>query len=351
MNHRILCVLTLGALALAGCVRETSAPGGSGGMTSNAPASPAPAAKKSDSDRLKVAVVPKGTTHQFWQTVKAGADAAGQEMNAEILWNGPKSETNIQDQIDIIKAYAGQGVDGVALAATDKEALVKTVQELEGQGIPVVTIDSGIEPDVSRSFIATDNVAAAGRAADEMARLVGEKGNVAVLSFLKGAGTSDQREQGFLEGIKAFPNIKVVGVEYTDSDSAKAADKMETFLTQHPDLVGVFASNEPNVVGAAGVLERKKLAGKVKLVGFDASESEIQYMEKGSVQALIVQDPFKMGYEGVKAIAQLVRGKGTPQKRIDTGAQVVTKENMTTPEIHKLLFPLEKPGAQASARR
>jgi ribose transport system substrate-binding protein len=342
MNYRPLCLLALSALALGGCVRETA----TGNAPAVAPANVPAAASKGADERLKVAVIPKGTTHEFWQTIKAGAEAAGKEVNAEILWNGPKAETDIQDQIDIIMNYASQGVDGVALAATDKSALVKTVEDLQGRGIPVVTIDSGIDPDPSRAFIATDNVAAARLAAQEMGKLLNGKGKVAVLSFLKGAGTSDEREQGFLEGIKEFPGITVAGVVETKSDSSKARDQMESLLSQHADLAGVFASNEPNVVGAAGVLKERKLTGKIKLVGFDASKAEIEYLKDGTVQAVVVQDPFKMGYEGVKAIAQIARGQGTPEKRIDTGATVVTKANMTEPNIHKLLYPLE--GQQAT---
>lgn len=339
MKHRAFYLLALSALAVTGCVRETEQ------AATNTPAaapSKTPSTTKGPNDRLKIAVVPKGTTHEFWQTIKAGADAAGQEVNAEILWNGPKKETEIQDQIDIVRNYASQGVDGVALAATDKFALVETVKDLESKGIPVVTIDSGIEPDTSRSFIATDNVAAAALAAKEMGKLLGGKGKYAVLSFLKGAGTSDEREQGFLDGIKEFPGMEKVAVEYTDSDSAKAQDKMETILTQHPDLAGVFASNEPNVVGAASALASKNLAGKVRLFGFDASKAEIEYLKSGTVQGVVVQNPFKMGYEGVKALAQIARGQGAPPKRIDTGATVVTKANMDQPEVHKLLYPLEK---------
>jgi ribose transport system substrate-binding protein len=234
-------------------------------------------------------------------------------------------------------------VDGVALAATSKEALVDTVKELEAKGVPVVTIDSGIEPDVSRSFIATDNVAAAAKAADEMNTLLGGKGKVAVLSFLRGAGTSDEREKGFVEGIKKYPGIKLLRpILESKSDTGRAGELMDTLLTQHKDLAGVFASNEPNVVGAAAVLDRKGLAGKVKLVGFDASDDEIKYLREGVVQATIVQDPFKMGYEGVKALAAIARGQGAPEKRIDTGAQVVRKDNMAEPDIKKLLDPLGK---------
>lgn len=351
MRHRALFGLALVMVIAAGCVQETQQTGGGTTAapstgTAPGPASNAPAASfktKPESERLKIAVIPKGTTHQFWQTIHAGADAAGKELNAEILWNGPKSETDKQDQVDIVNSFASQGVDGIALAATNKEALSVVVDDVQGKGIPVVIIDSGIEPDHSQSFIATDNVAAAGLAAEEMGRLLGGKGKVAVISFLKGAGTSDERERGFLEGIKKFPGITVIDPsEYTDSDANKAREKMESLITQNQDLAGVFASNEPNVKGAASVLVDRKLTGKIKLIGFDASDAEIQYLKDGVVQALVVQDPFKMGYEGVKAVAQIVRGKGSPEKRIDTGAKVVTKENLDKPEIHQLLFPLEK---------
>lgn len=348
MKVRLISAFCAAALlALAGCVEDKKEPEVPGPAAPRATATPS-AAKKGPNDRLKIAVVPKGTTHQFWQTVKAGAEAAGKELNAEILWNGPKAETDIQDQIDIINNYASQGVDGVALAATDKTSLVKTVQDLEAKGIPVVTIDSGIEPDVSRSFVATDNVAAAKQAAQEMGRILNGSGEVAVIYFLKGAGTSDQREQGFDEGIKQFPNIKVVQKEEAKSNSSTARDKMETILAAHPNLAGVFAASEPTVVGAAGVLKDRKMAGKVKLIGFDASDAEIDDLKGGVIQALVVQDPFKMGYEGVKAVAQILRGQGTPPKRIDTGAHLVTAQNMNTPEIHKILFPLE--GAKTAAK-
>jgi ribose transport system substrate-binding protein len=337
MRYRsVYAALILAAAALAGCVQDTPQAGG------NTPAPPPGGGKKGPNDRLKIAVVPKGTTHEFWQTIKAGADAAGQELNVEILWNGPKRETDIQDQIDIIKNYATQGVDGVALAATDKTALVETVKELQAKGITVVVIDSGIDEDIASSFVATDNVAAAEQGAKEMGKLLGGKGKVAVLSFLKGAATSDEREEGFLKGIAEFPGIEIVAKDDTQSDSAKAQDKMETILTQHPDLAGVFASNEPNVIGVSSALKGRNLVGKVKVVGFDAAEAEIKAMQDGEVHALIVQDPFKMGYEGVKAIAQLVRGQGTPEKRIDTGAKIVTPQNMNTPEMEKILYPLGK---------
>lgn len=340
---RTLCVLSLSAIALSGCVRDTPAPSTGGSTPGNAPASTGtPIKTKGANEKLTLALVPKGTTHQFWQTVKAGADAAAKELNAELLYNGPSKENSVPEQIDIVRNFGTQGVDGIAVAATDKQALVTPVNELQEKGIPVVVVDSAIEPDPSHSFIATDNLAAASQAAAELGRLLNGKGNVAILNFKKGSGTSDEREQGFREGIAKFPGIKIVASEYTESDVGNAVSQTESILTANPELDGLFASNEPNVIGAAKVLDDKGKAGKIKLVGFDAAEAEIEGLKKGTVDALIVQDPFRMGYEAVKALAQLVRGQGTPVKRIDTGAKVVTRANMETPEMKKLLNPLAK---------
>lgn len=346
MNRRLYlsAACALSVALLAGCVQETQTPAGGNTASGNGPESASiPTIKtKGPDEKLTLALVPKGTTHQFWQTVKAGAEAAGKEFNAEILFNGPSKENSVTEQIDIVRNYGTQSVDGIAVAATDKGALSGPVDEIQAKGIPVVVVDSAIEPDHSFSFIATDNVAAARLAAEEMGRILNGKGKVAVLNFKKGSGTSDEREQGFLEGIKKFPGIEVVAQEYTESDVGMAVDKTQSIVTAHPDLDGIFASNEPNVIGAAKVLEDKGLAGKIKLVGFDAATAEIQGLEKGTIQALVVQDPFKMGYEGVKALAQVIRSQGKPEKRIDTGAKVVTRENMTTPEMQKILYPLGK---------
>lgn len=345
---RVLCAVSLTAVVLGGCVRDTTTPSTGGPATGTAPTStgtPAastPIKTKGANEKLTLALVPKGTTHQFWQTVKAGADAAAKELNAELLYNGPSKENSVPEQIDIVRNFGTQGVDGIAVAATDKQALVTPVNELQDKGIPVVVVDSAIEPDPSHSFIATDNVAAASQAAAELGRLLNGKGNVAILNFKKGSGTSDEREQGFREGIAKFPGIKIVASEYTESDVGNAVSQTESILTANPELDGLFASNEPNVIGAAKVLDDKGKAGKIKLVGFDAAEAEIEGLKKGTVDALIVQDPFRMGFEAVKALAQLVRGQGSPVKRIDTGAKVVTKANMETPEMKKLLNPLAK---------
>ena len=293
------------------------------------------------SKKLRIAVLPKGTAHSFWQTVKAGADAAGREENVEIIWQGPAKETDYMEQINIVQNQITAGVDGIVLAATDAEGLVKPVKDALARHIPVVTIDSGLkkDDDPSLAFVATDNVAGGRKAAGELARLVGGKGKVGILPFIKGAGSSDQREQGFTEEIKKYPGITLVPVLYTDGDPQKALDQTINMLTASPDLAGIFAANEPNGIGAANALKQKNLIGKVKLVAFDASPEQLKALEAGIVQALVVQDPFQMGYQGVKTVLKAIRKQPIAQRTIDTGVTVVTKDNLNTPEVQKLVNP------------
>ena len=291
------------------------------------------------SKKLRVAVIPKGTTHSFWQTVKAGADAAGAEENVEIIWQGPDKETAFTEQINLVQNQVSGGVDGIVLAATDSEALVKPVKDAMEKGVPVVTIDSGLKDNPSLCYIATDNVEGGRQAADSLAKLIGEKGKVGLMPFLKGAGSSDEREKGFLEGIKKYPNITVAITLYNDSDVNKAVEQTLNMLTAHPDLAGIFAANEPGGVGAANALKQKKLQEKVKLVAYDTSPDELKAFEQGIIQALIVQNPYQMGYQGVKTVLKAIRKQPVSEKFIDSGVTVVTKENYNTPDVQKLINP------------
>jgi len=285
------------------------------------------------------AVIPKGLVHQFWLTVKAGAEKAGEENGVDIIWIGPQKETEVVKQINIVEDMIGRGVDAIVMAACDQEALVDVLGRAVEAGIPVVTIDSGVASDLPVTFVATDNVAGAATAGEALAKLIGEEGEVAVIPFVKGAATSEMREEGFRQGIADYPNVKLVAVQYSQSDVAKAMDVTEDILTAHPNLKGIFAANEAGALGAVQALEAAGKAGEIKLVGFDASDGEIAALENGTIQALIVQSPFNMGYLGVKAAAEHLDGKPV-EKRIDTGVTVVTKDNLNDPEIQKLLNPL-----------
>lgn len=342
-GYRRWCGLLLAALlslAAAGCPKETPGGPAPSSDTGTGGASGGGASKK-----MRIAVLPKGTAHSFWQTVKAGAEAAAREENVEIIWQGPSKETEITEQVNLVENQITGGVDGIVLAATDAEALIPPVRKAIEKGIPVVTIDSGLkrDQDPSLCYIATDNVEGGRQAADALAKQIGERGKVGLMPFLKGAVSSDEREKGFLESIKKYPNIRVAVIRYNESDAARAADETTNMLTAHPDLAGIFACNEPGGVGAANVLREKRLAGKVKLVAYDISSEEQKALEEGVIQALIVQNPFKMGYEGVKTVLKAIRKQPIDRKYIDSGVTVVTKENLHTPEVHRLINPATKP--------
>ena len=292
------------------------------------------------SNKLRILVSPKGLSHSFWVTVKKGAEDAGKALDVDVIWKGPAVETDIAGQIAILEDYINKKVDAIVLAACDTKALIPVVEKANRAGIKVITIDSGLDSDIPLSFIATDNVAAAEKAADALAGLIQKKGKVACIPFVPGAGTSIMRENGFKQGLKKYPDIKLVAVQYSQSDVATAMNVMEDILTAHPDLDGVFAANEAGTIGVVQALvARNKAGGKVNVVGFDAAKNEIDALKSGDVQALIVQNPYKMGYKGVEMAVATLHGKTIP-KRIDTGVYVVTKKNLNSPEIQKLLGPM-----------
>ncbi len=279
--------------------------------------------------------------HNFWVTVKSGADSAGKELGVEIIWKGPAQETDIASQIAIVEDYINKKVDAIVLAACDTKALNALIGRAIDNGIPVVTIDSGVDDERPLSFIATDNLKAAELAADELARLIDHQGEVALMPHVPGAATTIMREEGFKKGIAKYPGIHLVTVQYSNSDVATAMSVMENMLSAHPNLAGVFPTNEAGVLGVVQALTARGKIGQIKVVGFDAADDEIKALENGSVHALIVQDPFKMGYLGVKAALEAMAKKPIA-KRIDTGVYVITKDNMATPEMQRVLYPLGK---------
>ena len=290
--------------------------------------------------RYEIAVVPKGLSHQFWLTVKAGAEAAGEAFDASIVWQGPSKETEIDKQISIMEDLISSKVDAIVMAACDENALTRVIKKAMDAGIPVVTIDSGVKSDLPVSFVATDNIAGAKAAARELARIIGEQGEVGLIPFIPGAATSEMREQGFKEGIQAFPKVKLVSTLYCQSDAAKGMNVTQDMMTANPNLKGIFAANEPGATGAAQAIKAAGKAGAIKLVAFDAAEEEIAALKDGSVQALVVQNPFQMGYRGVKAAIDHLNGKTVP-KRIDTGVTVVTLANFDEPQVQEILYPLK----------
>jgi len=288
--------------------------------------------------RPKILVSPKGLVLSFWVSVKTGAEQAGKELNAEIVWKGPSLETDIATQIAIVEDNINKKVDAIVLAACDATSLVPVIEKASAAGIPVITIDSGVNSDVPSSFIATDNIAAAEKACDVLMELVGGSGEIAMIPFVPGATTCILREQGFRKGLSRYPDLKLVAVQYSQAEVARAMAVTEDIVTAHPNLKGIFAANESGTEGCAQALKSRGLAGRIRVVGFDAAPNEIAALESGAVDALIVQNPFQMGYLGVKTALDVIAGKSV-EKRIDTGVFVVTKQNLHSPEIQGLINP------------
>jgi ribose transport system substrate-binding protein len=329
---RTFAPLALLLLAVAGCGDKPADPSGEGTPAAN-PGTASPAATTTGGPQITVAVIPKGLTHVFWQSVKAGAEKAGQEFNVKINWVGPQKESDTAQQIQVVENAITSKVDGIVLAPLDKAALVNVIKKSKEAKIPLTIFDSAADTEEYVSFVATDNKKGGVMAAERLGELVGGKGKVALIPLMANSASTLDRESGFEETMKAkFPNIKVVRSNYGMSDRATSLKVTEDVLTANPDIVGIFGSNESSTVGALQALKNRGLIGKVKLVGFDSTKQLEEAITKGDLDSVVIQNPFKMGYEGVKTIVDLKAGK-TPEKRIDTGVVLMTKENMNTPEV------------------
>ncbi len=289
--------------------------------------------------RKVIGVVPKGTSHLFWVSVEAGAMAAGHALNVEVLWNGPATETEYSRQIQIVDSMIARHVDGLALAAQDHTALDASIDRAAREGIPVTVFDSGVDSTNYMTFVATNNFEAGQMAARKLAELLNGKGSIAMVLHVPGSFSTMERERGFEDTMaKEFRRIHIVQKQYGMSDRSKAMAAAENILTAHPDLDGIFASTEPSSVGTALALKSRGLAGKVKFVAFDAAEGMVQDLREGTIDALIAQDPFRMGYEAVATLVDKLNGK-SPPKRIDLSARVITRPDLDKPEIKELLNP------------
>ncbi len=291
------------------------------------------------SDKPRIGVVPKAVAHVFWQSVHAGAAKAAAEEGVEIEWKGPPAETDFARQIEIVDSMITARLDGIVLAPTEATSLVGVVERAAREGVPVTIFDTDLNSDEYVSFVATDNHAAGAMAARKLAELLGGKGSVAVVKMVPGSGSTTARELGFEETLAAeFPEIVKVAEQYCMSDRAKARAVTENMMTAHPDLDAVFASAEPATVGAAQAVKGREDSEGLVFVGFDSGDTIEADLRSGVIDALIVQDPFNIGYQAVKTIVAK-RAGGTPAKRIDSPAFVVTLENVDEPEIAKVLHP------------
>jgi ribose transport system substrate-binding protein len=291
---------------------------------------------------LRIAVIPKATSLQYWKAVHAGAEQAARELgNVQIIWKGPAQENNTAGQIEVVRNMITQRVDGICLAPNHSESLVAAVQEANDESIPVVIFDSGVgEGAEIVSYVATDNREGGRLAARRLAETIDGQGEVILLRYRAGSESTGEREIGFLEEIAKYENIRVISSDqYGEATTKSAMDKATQLLLRYQqELDGIFAVCEPNCHGVLQALEQAGLAGKVHFVAFDPSDMLIQAMKSGHLHGIVLQDPRQIGYLAVKTLVAHLQGE-TVDARISTGEYVATPENMESARIQELLHP------------
>jgi ribose transport system substrate-binding protein len=287
-----------------------------------------------------IAVIPKGTTHVFWKSVEAGAQQAGKELGVNVLWKGPLKENDRAQQISIVEQFASEGVNGIVLAPLDDTALRRPVQGAMEKNTPVVIMDSPLKGQAGKDFVGyvgTDNFHGGEIGGEELARLIGGKGKVFLLRYMEGSASTTQREEGFMKAIKNHPDIQLIADNrYGGATASEAQSAAMNMLDQIREADGIFCSNESLTFGMVLALRQNGLAGKAKFVGFDSSGPLVDALKKNEIQALVAQNPRKMGYEAVKAIVAKLGGKEVPAAT-DSGVKLITPETLPSQEIQDLL--------------
>lgn len=335
MRRSTLAIVLLTAL-LAACSKAPEQPAGATGDAGTAPKS---------AETLKLGVIAKGTIHEYWLAVKAGAEAACAEEGVEMLWDGPSTETRHDEQRSILENMVSAGAKGIVIAPTSHEALVRPVESTVAGGVPVVVFDSNLDGDAYISFVATDNKAGgklAGQAIIE--RTAGTPQRLLMLRYTEGSGSTRAREAGFEEAVAEHEGVTLVDSQFTNGTTEGAIDVATNMLSRQVkdnklEIDGMFAANLPTTIGMMRALDRlakQGVAVNVVAMGFDSSEELINGLKDNKIQGLIVQDPYGMGYTGVKTMLAHLRGDAVP-KYIDTGVTLVTLPDLDKSEVRKLL--------------
>jgi ribose transport system substrate-binding protein len=336
MQHRLRRIWSAGifvaacaAFAAGACSKGTDQPASSSGSAST----------------LTIAMIPKGTTHTFWQSIHAGANKAAKELGIELIWRGPLREDDRDSQVSEVEGFISRGVSGIVLAPLDEAALVGPVDDAMSKKIPVVIFDSGLKGENYVSFVATDNFKGGQLGGERLVESMGGKGKVVLLRYAEGHDSTTKREEGFLAAMKAHPTVEVISSnQYVGTDVEEAYKRTESILSTYrkPDgslrIDGIFCANESSSFAAMRVLKDNGWAGKLHFVGFDSSENLVKGLQEGSLDGLVLQDPVKMGYLAIKTLVGHIKGEKV-ERRIDTGVAVATRENMDKPGMKELVHP------------
>ena len=287
-------------------------------------------------EEVFVPLISKGFQHQFWQAVKSGADQAGKDLNVKVTFEGPESEAMVDKQIDMLSAALAKKPSAIGFAALDSKAAIPLLKKAQAAKIPVIAFDSGVDSDIPLTTTTTDNLAAAGLAADKMAELIGGEGDVAVLVHDQTSRTGIDRRDGFLNQVKAkYPKIKVVSVQYGAGDHLKSTEVAKAVLQANPNLKGYFGANEGSAIGVLNAA--KEMKRKVVIIGYDSGKQQKAAVASGEMAGAITQNPVGMGYKTVEAAVKALKGEKLP-KIIDTGFYYWDKNNMNDPKISAVLY-------------
>ena len=290
----------------------------------------------SAADEIYIPLISKGFQHQFWQAVKAGADQAGKDFNVKVTFEGPETEAMVDKQIDMLSAALAKKPAAIGLAALDSKAAIPLLKKAQAAKIPVIAFDSGVDSDIPLTTTTTDNKAAAALAADKMAELVGKSGDVAVLVHDQTSRTGIDRRDGFLEKMKsAYPNIKIVSVQYGAGDQLKSTEIAKSILQANPNLKGMFGANEGSIIGVLNAA--KEMKRKMVIIGYDSGKQQKAAIASGEQAGAITQNPVGIGYKTVEAAVKALKGEKLP-KIIDTGFMWWDKNNMNDPKIAAVLY-------------
>lgn len=289
-------------------------------------------------DNIEIGLVVMSTNSEYWLAVKAGADAAAEEAgNVEVTFLGPADNADVQGQVALVENLINREVDAILLTPLNADALVAPVQAAEAAGIPVIVIDSGLNWDGVTSFIATDNVEASRLAMNTLIELIGGEGKVAIINALAGIPSNDDRNIGAEQAVAEHPDVQLLPIQHS-IDQAAALQNTENLITANPDIKGIFGAFNRGALGAAQAVLNRGIDDQVHFVAFDADPDEIRLLEQGVIDALVVQQPFQMGYLGVEYALMAINGEEVPEL-VHPEVSLVTRENMNDPEIQQVLYP------------
>ncbi|MFJ7950609.1 ABC transporter substrate-binding protein [Lysinibacillus sp. NPDC096418] len=328
----VLFVMVLALVACNTSTEDTAENGDKEGTDTN------DATVETSSEKPYVAIVSKGFQHQFWQAVKQGAEKAADEFDVTITFEGPETESQVDKQIEMLQAVLDKKPAALGFAALDSKAAIPLLTDADAKNIPIIAFDSGVDSDLPLATASTDNTAAAALAADKMAEAIGNKGKIALIVHDQVSVTGAGRRDGFKNQIESkYPDIEIVDIQYGGGDHLKSTDLAKAIMQAHPDLKGIFGSNEGSAIGVVNAVQELNKTGEIVVVGFDSGKQQIDAIKSGLMVGAVTQNPVGIGYETVKAAVAAIKGESV-EKVIDTGFYWYDKDNIDSAEIKAAIY-------------